>query len=186
MDGEKIINGITTYRIVAAPVLIVLALTHQLEWFKWLLPVSFFTDAIDGYLARHFKKTSILGAKLDSIGDDLTVLAATVGMFAFHLSFILQHKVLIFGMFGLYIFQVVQSFICYGKLSGFHTYLAKLAAVLQGVFLILSFFTIEPWLSLFYAATIFTIFDLAEEIILGFMLSKWEANVKGIYWVMKR
>lgn len=47
-----IINGITLYRLLAAPVLVLLILTHQVNVFKWLLAVSFFTDLIDGWLAR--------------------------------------------------------------------------------------------------------------------------------------
>lgn len=74
------INGITIYRIVAAPFLLVLLFINEIEIFKWLLAVSFFTDLIDGYLARKYKVTSLLGARLDSIGDDLTVLVATIAL----------------------------------------------------------------------------------------------------------
>ena len=90
-----IINGITLYRIIAAPVLIVLIFTRQLEIFKWLLAVSFFTDLIDGYLARKFKVTSTKGSRLDSIGDDLTVVAGMVGLFVFKNSFIMKELLFI-------------------------------------------------------------------------------------------
>src|SRR3954462_12389 len=90
-----IINGITIYRIAITPVLLMLIFTGNDEWFRWLLPVSFFTDLIDGYLARKYKVTSIAGTKLDSIGDDLTVLSAVVGMFMFRFDFILEHIFLI-------------------------------------------------------------------------------------------
>ena len=55
------INGITLYRIITAPLLVVLLFKGEQELFKWLLGVSFFTDLIDGVLARTFKVTSILG-----------------------------------------------------------------------------------------------------------------------------
>ena len=70
-------------------------------------------------------------------------------------------------------------------MTNFHTYLAKTAALLQGIFLILVFFTEEPILILFYAATIITMLELAEEIILVRMLPHWRANVKGVYWVLR-
>jgi len=44
------VNAITLYRLLAAPVLLLLLLNGQLILFKWLLAVSFLTDAIDGYL----------------------------------------------------------------------------------------------------------------------------------------
>jgi CDP-diacylglycerol--glycerol-3-phosphate 3-phosphatidyltransferase len=71
-------------------------------------------------------------------------------------------------------------------MTSFHTYLAKTAALLQGIFLLLVFFTDEPILILFYAAAIVTMLELTEEIILISLLPQWQANVKGIYWVLKK
>ena len=66
-----IVNGITLYRMIAAFLLILLIVNHQPEIFKWLPAISFLTDAVDGCLARRYKVVSVLGAKLDSIADDL-------------------------------------------------------------------------------------------------------------------
>src|SRR6187402_3774220 len=89
-----IVNGITIYRIATAPVLLFLLWRHELDWFKWLLAASFFTDAIDGYIARKYKVTSVAGARLDSIGDDLTVLVALIGMVVLKWEFVLREKVI--------------------------------------------------------------------------------------------
>ena len=180
-----IINGITLYRTIAAPFLLVLLFTKQYEVFKWLLGVSFFTDLVDGYLARRFKVTSILGTKLDSIGDDLTVLVGLIALFVLKLEFIKQHVIIFIILLVLFIVQTTYAFIRYREMTNFHTYLAKTAALLQGVFLILVFFTEEPILILFYAATFVTMLELTEEIILVNLLPQWKANVKGIYWVLK-
>ena len=180
-----VINGITLYRVIAAPFLLVLLFTKQHEIFKWLLGVSFFTDLIDGYLARKFKVNSILGTRLDSIGDDLTVLVGLIALFVLKLEFIKQHIIILIILLALFLVQTTYAFIRYRKMTNFHTYLAKTAALLQGVFLILVFFTEEPSLILFYAATIVTMLELTEEIILVNSLPQWKANVKGIYWVLK-
>jgi CDP-diacylglycerol--glycerol-3-phosphate 3-phosphatidyltransferase len=180
-----IINGITLYRIIAAPVLLIFLFTKQHDIFKWLLTVSFFTDLIDGYLARKFKVNSILGTRLDSIGDDLTVLVGLIALFVLKLEFIKQHIIILIILLALFLVQTTYAFIRYRKMTNFHTYLAKTAALLQGVFLILVFFTEEPSLILFYAATIVTMLELTEEIILVNSLPQWKANVKGIYWVLK-
>jgi cardiolipin synthase len=171
-----VINGITLYRIIAAPFLLLLLFTKQYDIFKWLLGVSFFTDLIDGYLARKYKVTSILGTKLDSIGDDLTVLVALIGLIVLKPDFITQHIAIFIILLVLFIVQTTYAFIRYRKMTSFHTYLAKTAALLQGVFLLLVFFTDEPNL---------TILELIEEIILVTILPKWQTNVKGIYWVIK-
>jgi CDP-diacylglycerol--glycerol-3-phosphate 3-phosphatidyltransferase len=181
-----VINGITFYRIIAAPFLLVLLFAKQYEVFKWLLGLSFFTDLIDGYLARKFKVTSILGTKLDSIGDDLTVLVGLIALFVLKLEFIKQHIIIFIILLVLFLVQITYGFIRYKKMTNFHTYLAKTAALLQGVFLILVLFTEEPSLILFYVAAIVTMLELTEEIILIRLLPKWQANVKGIYWVLKK
>ncbi len=180
-----VINGITLYRVIAAPFLLLLLYLQEFEMFKWFLLASFFTDFIDGFLARTFKVTSVVGTRLDSIGDDLTVLVAIIGMFVLHPHFIREQKwVLIFLLF-LFLVQAGYAIYRYGKTTSFHTYLAKIAAFAQGVFLLLVYFTGSPSLVLFYLAAGITALELVEEIVLVRMLPAWQANVKGIYWALK-
>lgn len=181
-----VINGITLYRIVTAPLLLVLLFLKQYDLFKWLLAVSFFTDLIDGFLARKYKVTSILGTKLDSIGDDLTVAVAVTGLFVIFPEFIRQQKWVFIILLGLFLTQMTYAFIRYGKMTNFHTWLAKTAALLQGIFLLLTFFTGQPYLLLFYTAVIVTMLELIEEIILVYLLPEWKANVRGLYWVLTK
>jgi CDP-diacylglycerol--glycerol-3-phosphate 3-phosphatidyltransferase len=181
-----IINGITAYRLVAAPFLLVLIINKEVEIFKWLLGFSFFTDAIDGFLARKYKIVSRFGARLDSIGDDMTVLVGLVGLIIIQPEFILEQLYLLIILFVLFVIQAALALKKYGKTTSFHTYLAKIAAVFQGVFLILSFFFPEPLYLLFYAAVGITMMELIEEIILVLLIPKWEINVKGLYWVLKK
>jgi CDP-diacylglycerol--glycerol-3-phosphate 3-phosphatidyltransferase len=182
----KIVNGISIYRIITAPVLAYLAFTRNLDVFKWMLCISFLTDVIDGYLARRFNATSVIGSKLDSIADDLTIVAAIIGVFVFKFQFIVEEIIPLGILLGLFIVQNILAFVRYKKMTSFHTYLAKIAAILQGSFFILLFFIIEPIYLLFYTAAIITGLNLIEEIIMILMLPKWEANVKGIYWILKR
>jgi cardiolipin synthase len=181
-----VVNSITIYRLIAAPVLIVLIFIGEEDIFKWLLPVSFFTDMVDGYLARKFNAISVLGSRLDSIADDLTVVAAIIGLFMLKPDFISEQWLLIIPMIALFLIQTALALVKYKKISSFHTYSAKTAAVFQGTFLILIFLLPNPLYILFYLASALTIIDLLEEIILILLLPKWKANVKGIYWVMKR
>ncbi|HET6765996.1 MAG TPA: CDP-alcohol phosphatidyltransferase family protein [Chitinophagaceae bacterium] len=181
-----VINGITLYRIVAAPILLLLVFTGRLEIFKWLLGISFFTDLIDGFLARRYKVASVLGTRLDSIGDDLTVVVGVIALFVTKMEFIKEQKFIFLLLLLLFLAQTTYAFIRYGKITNFHTWLAKVAALLQGVFLLIAFFTDKPNLVLFYAAAIITMLELMEEIILVRLLPNWETNVKGIYWVLKK
>jgi phosphatidylglycerophosphate synthase len=180
-----IVNAITLYRLIASFLLFYFILINDLQVFKWLLFVSLFTDAIDGFLARKFKVTSIMGSKFDSIADDLTILMAVIGVFVFKPGFISHEKLLVIILLGLYLLQTTLAMIRYGKISSFHTYLAKFAAIAQGLFLILLFFLTDWPLGLFRIAAALTILDLLEEIVLVLILTKWQTDVKGLFWVLK-
>lgn len=181
-----LINAITLYRSVAALFLFYLVYAGQMHIFKWLLPVSFFTDLIDGPLARTFKVESKSGSFYDSIGDDLTILAGVIGMLVFKTDFIHEQLLIFLVLFGLFLIQLILALVRYGKISSYHTYSAKAAAILQGSFMILLFLLPDPVYPLFYLAAIFTLADLLEEILLVFLVKEWERNVKGIYWVLKQ
>ena len=181
-----LINCITLYRIVTAPLLVVLLFKGEQELFKWLLGVSFFTDLIDGVLARTFKVTSILGTRLDSIGDDLTVLVAILGLGVLQPRFFIEQWTLLLPLGMLFLLQTGFALYRYGKITSFHTYLAKLAALAQGVFLLSFFFFETIHYSLFYAAVFITMAELAEEIVIVWMLPRWKSNVRGLWWVMQQ
>lgn len=182
----RIVNLITLYRIITFPLLILFAATRNMEVFKWLLLASFFTDAIDGFLARKYRATSILGSKLDSIGDDLTILAAVVGLFVIKFDFIRGQVVTLGVLLLLFFIQLGLALYRYKKISTFHTYLAKIAAVVTAVFLLSVFFTQDIYYPLFYAAVAITGIELIEEIILVILLKDYQSNVKGLYWIITR
>lgn len=181
-----IVNGITLYRLVSSGFLCLLIIYNRPDLFKWLLGLSFFTDAVDGYLARMYKVTSNAGAKLDSVADDLTVVMAMIGMTVFKLDFLRKVWVFIILLLFLFIIQTALAYIRYGKMSSFHTYGAKIAAILQGSFLVLLFFLTEPFYILFYITFSITAIELIEEIIITSLSSQWVPDVKGLYWVLKK
>lgn len=181
-----LVNGITMYRLVAAPVLLLFIYFGRSEYFKWLLAVSFFTDAIDGFLARRYKVNSSFGARLDSIADDFTIFVALIGIYVFKPEVLKEHWIVVILLLILLVTQNILSLIRYKKLSSFHTYSAKLAAVFQGVFILLVFFMPAVPDTIFYMAAIITAIDLLEEIILVFILKEWKTDVKGLYWVLKK
>jgi CDP-diacylglycerol--glycerol-3-phosphate 3-phosphatidyltransferase len=181
-----IVNGITLYRLVAAPFLFLLIIIHRPDIFKWFLAASFFTDAIDGFMARRYKVVSVLGSKLDSIADDLTIAAAITAMIILKPEFLRKEILLVIVLTTLYVFQTILAMMRYGRISSFHTYAAKAAAILQGIFLLLLFFLEDPVYILFYIAAAATMIDLIEEIILVLLLPEWQTDVKGLYWIIRK
>ena len=180
----NIADWFSFYRIAAAPVLVVLLVLDMRSLFTWLLLISYLTDAIDGYLARKLKITSPRGSQLDSIGDQVTLILGLLGLFIFENRFIKTNLVLILIAFIPYIIQMLLAYLRYGKATAFHTYMAKLSAILQSIFILWALF-FTPEYVLFYVMIAVGIIETIEEITLIFMYKKWASDVKGIYWALR-
>ena len=180
----NIADWFSFYRIFAAPFLLILIFIDHRLIFTWLLLISYSTDAIDGYLARKLKITSPRGSQLDSFGDQLTLTVGLIGLFYYETNFITTNLVLIIIAFVPYIVQMLIAYSKYGKATAFHTYLAKLSAVLQSLFILWSLF-FAPHYSLFYIMICIGLLETFEEITLIFMYDNWASDVKGIYWALR-
>ncbi len=180
----NIADWFSFYRIIAVPILLLFIWLEERQIFAWLLGLSYATDAIDGFIARKLKITSARGSQLDSYGDQMTLVVALIGLLVFETTFMRENFVLIIIAFIPYILQMIIAFRKYGKATAFHTYLAKLSAIVQAVFILwLLFFGPVYWL--FYSMIVIGILETAEEITLIFMYDKWVAGVRGIYWALR-
>ncbi|WP_222539355.1 CDP-alcohol phosphatidyltransferase family protein [Pedobacter polysacchareus] len=190
MDHLKIstlaVNTITCYRILAAPILLLLIWKNEYDVFKWLFVVSFFTDALDGYLARSYKVVSKLGARLDSAGDDLTVIVAVIGIIKWNHAFLYDKRAIIIMLLVLLVIEVSLALIRYGKMTAYHTYISKTAAILQAIFLCTCFFIDKPSSMLFYITVIVTGIGLFEEILMTILLKTYRVDTKGLYWLFNK
>ena len=136
----NIADWFSFYRIAAAPFLLILLWFDQRSIFTWLLLISYSTDMIDGFLARKLKITSPRGSQLDSLGDQLTFLIGLGGLLRFEFYFIKENYLIILIAIIPYLIQIFIAFKKYGKATAFHTYMAKLSAFAQGVFILSALF----------------------------------------------
>lgn len=180
----NIADWFSFYRIAAVPLLIFLIWIDARVFFTCFLLFSFITDAIDGFLARTLKISSARGSQLDSIGDQITLIMGVFGLYIFEKSFIIENYLLLLIVFIPYGIQMLIAFLKYGKATAFHTYLAKLSAMLQAIFIIwLLFFGPVYWL--FYVVLVIGVLETIEEISLIVMYDTWVDGVKGIYWAVR-
>jgi phosphatidylglycerophosphate synthase len=181
----NIADWFSFYRIAAAPFLVILLWLDNRELFIWLLLISYCTDMIDGFLARKLKIASARGSQLDSLGDQLTFLIGLAGLMRFEFNFIKENYLIILIALILYVIQILIAYKKYGKATAFHTYLAKLSAFAQGVFILWALF-ISPVYWLFYFMIALGLLETIEEIALIFMYEKWVSDVKGIFWALHK
>lgn len=180
----NIADWFSFYRIAAAPFLLVFIWLDLRLVFSWFLLISYCTDAVDGFLARKLSITSPRGSQLDSMGDQITLIIGLLGLFYFETDFIKTNLILILVALFPYIIQMLIAYFKYGKATAFHTYLAKLSAVLQGLFILWALF-FSPEYILFYIMIIIGLVETFEEIALIFMYDNWASDVKGIYWALR-
>jgi len=76
-------NILSTARIVAMPLILMIAFHGERHQFFLLLALSQFTDFLDGYLARKLNAQSSLGAKLDIVGDSCNYVLGVTGICLF-------------------------------------------------------------------------------------------------------
>jgi phosphatidylglycerophosphate synthase len=177
-------NGLSAARILATPVLAVLAHAGSESAFTWVLIPALLSDIADGLIARAFHLQSKLGALLDSIGDVLLLFAASYGVWAFHPELVEQHWLAGVVLIGAWVLESVAAIARYGRLSSFHTYVSKVAGYLLGIFVgVLFVFGFHPWL--LYAAVGVSVLGNLEELVLLALLPEWRSDVRGIFWVLR-
>jgi CDP-diacylglycerol---glycerol-3-phosphate 3-phosphatidyltransferase len=168
-------NILSASRIGLAPVLVLLAAQGHEQTFLILLAISLLTDAVDGYLARRLHQTSELGVKLDSWGDLLTYITMVAGLLLLWPEhFFAEVWFLLMGT-GFYLLPMIAGLFKFGTLPKFHTWAAKLAAVLIAPsYFIIALFD-NPWP--LRAVICFHIWVAIEEFLIVFILHRNQTDV---------
>lgn len=147
--------------------------------FLILVAFALFTDSIDGTIARRMKQDSVLGAKLDSLGDLATYISIPICGWLLWPQIVLNEKIFAIVVILSYLLPVSIGLLKFRRVTSYHTWGAKLSAVLIGGSVLLLFMELTSW-----PFRIFTpIAALAglEEIAITFTLREWHANVPSLW-----
>jgi cardiolipin synthase len=71
-------NIISLARLLSAPLGVWFILNHDLTGAFWLFVAAGLSDAVDGFIAKHFNQSSELGELLDPIADKALIVSMTV------------------------------------------------------------------------------------------------------------
>jgi CDP-diacylglycerol--glycerol-3-phosphate 3-phosphatidyltransferase len=174
---------LSLYRLAIVPVIVILALSEERTLFIVFLCVSFVTDVIDGPIARARNQCTQVGARLDSIADLLTYIAALVGVFHFEYDAV-KENLLIFYIFisTLMLFGLI-SFIKFGNAPAFHLYSFKINTLLQAI--LIFYILVFDFNKVFYYFTMgFGILASLEAIVTVLVVDKPISNARSLYWVL--
>lgn len=176
---ENIPNLLSCFRLIAAPFLLIIAWQDRPNLFLVILAVSLLSDAIDGFIARRFKVTSKTGAKLDSWGDFVTYF--TVAVCAWRLWPEILQREAFFVVTGIvfFILPALAGSIKFKRLPCYHTWGAKIQAVLMCLAMYILFITDIGWP--FRCAVILQCFVSIEEMAITLWLTEQRCNVPS-FW----
>ncbi|MGH0031143.1 MAG: CDP-alcohol phosphatidyltransferase family protein [Myxococcota bacterium] len=179
MSIRHLPNALSLFRLAMVPVLGALAWTGHAGIFLPALLLSLASDVLDGWLARTSGVTSETGAKLDSWGDLATY--ASLPLFAWWLwpdLLLAEARYLVCAVVA-YALPIAVGFARFGRLTSYHTWLAKGTAVVTGAALFLLFTGVAAWP--FHVAVFLLVLEAAEEIAITWVLPAWRTDVPSLW-----
>ncbi len=172
-------NLLSLSRIIMAPLMVISAWLGSERSFTTLYAASLVTDAIDGFIARHFHVESPMGATLDSRGDLAVALCLPISALLLWPAFIRSLVPYILVALVAYLAPCVAGCIRYGRLPSFHTWGAKIVAVVLGISLLTMFITHNSfWFRIFIPLIAL---ESIEEMIMIALLPKWTPNTPSLW-----
>jgi CDP-diacylglycerol--glycerol-3-phosphate 3-phosphatidyltransferase len=177
-------NLLSLLRLTLVPVLAIAAVLNEAVLFLLILAISLFSDMLDGYFARKLKQVTELGARLDSWADMATYAMMIVGLYVMWPAVFDQQFFYLVAAFVSYVLPVVIALFRFGDFPSYHTWGAKLAALLIAPAFYLLLLN-DPQL-LFRAVIIFHVVVALEEVAITFALKKSETNVASILSLLRK
>ena len=177
-------NLLSLLRLTLVPVLAIAAVLNEVVLFLLILAISLFSDMLDGYFARKLKQVTELGARLDSWADMATYAIMIVGLYFMWPAVFDQQFFYLVAASVSYVLPVVIALFRFGDFPSYHTWGAKLAALLiaPAFYLLL----LNDQQLLFRAVIIFHVVVALEEVAITFALKKSETNVASILSLLRK
>lgn len=144
------------------------------------------TDFFDGYLARRRGQESKIGARLDSLADNLLLISAMAWIELLHPEILSQNTVLVVATFALYLASLSVGLLKFHQLGNLHLYSSKVAGGALYSFAVITLITgaYEPLL-LWLAAAAFMV-SSAETLLAQLLLSAVDENMGSILLGLRR
>ena len=184
--GDRLLtipNVLSLGRIIGSVVLVWLAWAGHEDWFVGLFLLFLFSDWLDGKLAILLHQRTIMGARLDTIGDAVLYLCLLMGVILLRPGFIEDHWSLVAGMLVSHFAAVGASVMRFRRIPAYHTRAAKSCWFLVCVGAVTLLVDGPRWpAALALAAVIIT---NLQSIAISMTLPRWEADVSS-WWHARR
>lgn len=175
-------NLLSLLRIALVPILALAAAFNQADLFLLVLAISLLSDLLDGYFARKLDQVTELGARLDSWGDMATYAMMIMGLYLIWPTVFNQQFILLIAATLSYVLPVIIALFRFGNFPSYHTWGAKLAALLIAPAFYLLILNDQQLF--FRFVIIFHVIVALEEIAITFFLKKPQTNVASILTIL--
>ncbi len=177
-------NRVTLLRFAAVPVLFVLSSAGKPTAFITCLVLALATDVLDGFLARRMGLVSEFGARLDTFADLAIYIALPICTWRLWPDLLAREIGFVVVAVLSYALPVLAGLTKYGRVAAYHTWSAKIAAVLMAATVIpfLAFQIVVPFR---FATAVFALAGI-ENIVITVLLPEWIPNVKSIIHALRR
>ncbi len=175
---RRLPNLLSLTRLAAVPVLAALAFTGRPSPTLLLFAAALVTDALDGFLARRLGCVSERGARLDSLGDLGIWLVFPICVWWLWPDLVERELTCVMIALASFAAPLAAGILKFGRLTSYHTWGAKFAAVAMSAGLLGLFGFGEVWL--FYAATSILALAAVEELAITTILVQWKCDVPTV------
>ena len=176
---RSIPTALTIFRLLSAPILMVLAYMGRERYFLWLAIAALLSDVLDGALARRLGASSETGRLLDSWADLLIAMVSFVGATLLWPDTMREEA----GYFAIVLTALVApnawGLLRHHRLLGYHTISAKASGVLLAVGAVALFTGLTP--ILFRLAAFIELAVAAEYIAISLILPGWTGEMKSAW-----
>jgi CDP-diacylglycerol--glycerol-3-phosphate 3-phosphatidyltransferase len=183
--GRQIPFLLTTLRLLLAPAVIVLALTHRRGlWMILILAAALFSDIFDGIIARKYDVASEALRRYDSWTDTIFYLAVAVSAWLVEAQKIAPILWLIFLVIAMEMSCYAFDLVKFRKVAAYHMWSGKLWGLLlaPAVALLLAY-GISGWL--LKMALVAGIVSVSEHFAMSLVLPRWTHDVRSIIHALR-
>ena len=151
--------------------------------FLILLSISLLSDSIDGFIARRLNVSSDIGTRLDSWGDLATYLTVPLCAWWLWPEILKREAFFVFVAIGAYVVPMVAGLAKFRRIPSYHTWGAKISAVLMSGAAFILFITEIAWP--FRCAALVQALEAFEEVLITVELPASQVNVHSLWHARK-
>lgn len=172
-------NAMSATRLAMAPALLACAAAGTRRGFAIALGIALVTDAVDGRVARALDCVTVNGARLDSWGDLALYSTGPIAIVLLWPHIVAREAAGVATVLLALAGPVALGLVKFRRLTSYHTWAAKTAAVVLSLSLVPLLLGASPWP--FRAAAVVLVAAAVEEVAITLTLTEWHADVPTVW-----